>query len=507
MLIISLLFLIFAESMVFAGAREPLAKIMNIQGEVALLRNPVRQRSTEFDRRVNARIHQVSFYQGWYWEAYPVNLQTQVAYGDLIRTAAGASVEIKIQSSHDMTLSENSVVNLVPDFIQLLEARTANPSVQINAGKMRLKVNPDANFGTFTVRSATMLMDLKKSDLLIAVKGKVSEVISLDGQFTARKLSTKRQTIYWQSLEQYRSRNYRELGRLTATQQMDTGPVPLELSPGNKAQAWEDLNEEDRANLIRLLGAEKTRADLDAASRFESISIQEIDLDYYADLLPDIDEVRDKLDFADSGINDIDDGHELRGTSEAFEDLGKAPSHRLLSVRLGYFKAHNEFNESYSLNGRSLALELEYRPWKYIYSYIGISSGVADTKDMANFLGQDQPEPLNSLSHVALGLGGRAFFSKRLALSLGAGVIHIQRLSVQYDDHPSNVNRTYTVTWDPIPIAEIGMSVIFPGAIELFARYGLGSSFTRIEAKDIADDYVASGSFSYGTIGLAWSSE
>jgi len=516
MFIISFLFLIFAESMMFAGIREPLATIKDFQGEVVVLRSPVLQKTPEFDRRVSARIHRASFYLGWYWEVYPVNLQTQVSYGDLISTGVRSSAQLRIRSVHEITLSENSIVQLLPDFIQLLQTRAANPSVHIITGKMRLKVNPDSKFGSFTARSTAMVLDLKKSDLLFTVKGKMSQAISLDGKLSVRRVSTENQKVYSQSLEHYRNRNYRELSRLTTLRQKQPGDIPIELGPGSKIEAWEALNQDDRANLMRLLGAEKTKTHLETASRFEAIPIREDDLDFYADMLPDIDIVKEKMDFANISDNEIEEGFDLGRESQTFEDDGQKespqssredPLHSLFSVHLGYANVLNEFNESYSFKGRSLALELEFRPWSYMYSYIAISSGVADTENMANFLGQDQPQPLNSYSHVALGLGGRVVLWKRLALSMGAGLINIQRLSIQYDDRPSNVNRTYTIALDPVPIAELGMTVNFPGALELFIRYGLGSSYASVEAKDIADDYESLGSFSYGILGLGWSSQ
>jgi hypothetical protein len=513
MFIVVFLFLIFTESTTFALNKAPLASIHDFQGEVVVLRNPVRQKSPDFERRVNSRTHQVSFYMGWYWEAYPVKNQTPLSYGDLISTGALSSAHIKLQSVHDIKLSENSVVQLVPNFMKLLLGQEANPSAYIVAGKMRIKLNPGPNFSSFTVRSSSMAVDLKRSDLLLAVKGKMSQAISLDGDISARKVSKESQQLYFQSLEYYRSRNYRELSRLTTIRQKQLKEVPMELGAGSKVEAWEALSQRDLNNLNRLLGTEKTRAYLETAARFEATPIREDDLDFFSDLLPDIEIVMEKMEFANISEDEMQEGLDLGLGKQAIEDDWKKemprisqedPLYNFFSLHLGYVNVLNEFNSLYSFEGRSLALELEIRPWSYMYSYLAISSGVADTENMANFLGQGPPQPLNSYSHLALGMGGRMVLWKHLALSIGVGIISIQKLSIQYEDLPSNVNRTYTVILDPIPIAELGMAVNFLGDMELFFRYGLGSSFASVEAKDIADDYKSSGSFSYGTVGLGW---
>ncbi len=516
MFIIAFFFLIFAESIMFASNRQPLATVNDFQGEVVVLRNPVLQKSPEFEGRVTARIHSVLFYQGWYWEVYPLNNQTQVFYGDLINSGVRSTVQLRIQSVHELTLSENSSIQLNPDFIQLLQKRAATPSVHIIAGKMRLKVNPDSKFSSFSARSTAMVLELKKSDLLFSVKGKISQVLSLDGKLLARRVSTENQKIYSQSLEHYRNRKYRELSNLTALRQKVLADKPTEVAKGNRVEAWEAINQDDRSNLMRLLGAERTKTYLETASRFEAVPILEADMDLYADLLPDIDEAKEKLDLSSMSEDDIENGYSPGRESQAFDESGKSDSpqfpsnderHSLFSVHLGYVNVLNEFNEAHSFKARSLALELEFRPWTYLYSYLAISSGVVDTENMANFLGQDQPQPLNSYSHVALGLGGRLVLWKSLALSMGAGLMNIQRISIQYDDLPSNVNRTYTIALDPIPLGELAITVNVLGAMEVFIRYGMGSSYARVDAKDIASDYKSLGSFSYGTIGLAWSSQ
>lgn len=516
MYILIFLFLIFAESTAFAVNREPLAVVHAFRGDVVVLRNPVRQKSPEFDRRVNARVHQVSFYLGWYWEAYPIKQQAQLQYGELISTGANSSAQLRIQSVHEINLSENSVIQLVPNFMQLLLTQVAHPSVYIITGKMRIKVNPGLNFNSFTARSSSLVADLKRADLLFAVKGKMSQAMSLDGNISVRRVSKENQQLYSQSLEQYRNRNYRELSRLTTLRRRQAEDIPTELPAGHKVEAWEAVNQQDRANLIRLLGPEKTKAYLEAAARFEATPAREEDLDLFADLLPDIEIIMEKMNFANISDSEIEESLYLEPEGQVVEESWKQempqvsqedPLYNVFSIRLGYADILNEFNELYSFKGRSLALELEIRPWTYMYSYLAISSGVVEPENMANFLGQGPPEPLNSYSHLALGLGGRVVLWNRLALSLGAGLINIQKLSVQYEDLPSNVNRTYTIALDPIPVAEVGMAVNFVGDLELFLRYGLGSSFASVEAKDIADAYKSTGSFSYGTIGLGWNTK
>ncbi|WP_141734040.1 hypothetical protein [Oligoflexus tunisiensis] len=513
MFILVFLFLILAELTAYAAAKEPLGVLLTFRGEVAVLRNPVKQKSPEFDHRVNSKVHQVSFYQGWYWEAYPATQQFPLQYGDLMSTGANASAQIRIQSFHEITLSEKSVIQLVPNFMQLLQTQAAYPSVHIIAGKMRIKVNPGLNFNGFTVRSSSLETDLKRADLLFAVKGKMSQALNLDANISMRRVSKESQQLYSQSLEQYRNRNYRELSRLTTLRRMQTEEMPIELAAGQKTEAWEAVTPQDRANLIRLLGVEKTKDYLETAARFEATPAREEELDFFADLLPDIEAIMEKMDFANITDGEIEEGFYLESERKLMEENWKQetpqvtqedPLDNVFSIRLGYADIHNAFNEKYSFKGRSVALELEIRPWTYMYSYLAISSGVADTKNMANFLGQGPPQPLNSYSHLALGLGGRVVLWKRLALSLGGGLINIQKLSIQYEDLPSNVNRTYTIALDPIPIAELGMAVNFAGGLELFLRYGLGSSFASVEAKDIAEDYKSTGSFSYGTIGLGW---
>jgi hypothetical protein len=447
---------------------------------------------------------------GWYWEAYPFNHQTQLAYGDLISTGAQSSAHIRIRSMHEIRLSENSVVQLVPNFMKLRMTQAASPSVYIVAGKMRVKANSGPNFGGFTARSPSLIVDLKRADLLLAVKGKMSQALSLEGNISARKVSKESQLLYSQSLDHYRSRNYKELSRLTAVRQKQLEETAVELGAGSKVESWEALNQEDLGNLNRLLGADKTKAYLETVRIFEAIPIREDDLDFFSDLLPDIELIMEKIEFANISDDEMDEG---LLENQAVEDNWKKetpqvsqedPLYKFFSLHLGYANILNKFNDLYSFEGRSLALELEIRPWDYVYTSLAISSGVADTENMANFLGQGSPQPLNSYSHVAVGLGGRVILWKRLALSMGVGMINIQKLSIQYDDLPNNVNRTYSVMLDPIPVAELGMALNFLGDMELFVRYGLGSSFASVEAKDIADDFQSSGSFSYGTVGLGW---
>lgn len=516
MFIVIVLLLMLTESTAFAASKAPLASVYDFQGEVVVLRNPVRQKPPEFERRVEAQVHQASFYLGWYWEAYPVRNSTQLFYGDLVSTSARSSAHIRVQSRHEIRLSENTVVQFVPNFMSLLVAQVANPTVYVIAGKTRIKVNPDVNFRSFTARSSAMAMDLRKADLLVSVKGKMTQAIGLDGDISVRKVSRESQQSYSQSLDQYRGRNYRELSRLTAIQQNQPENGVLELKAGSKAESWEALNQQDLSNLNRVLGAEKTKAYLETADRFEATAIREAELDFYIDLLPDIETVMEKMEFANISEGDMQEGFDLGAESQAIEsDQNKeapridqdAPLFNFFSIHLGYVNSMNDFNGRHSFEGRSLALELEMRPFKYIYTYLALSSGVADTKDMANFLGQGPPQALNSYSQLAGGVGARAVLWKNLSLSIGAGIINIQKLSIQYEDLPANVNRTYTISLDPIPVAELGMSVNFVGSLELFLRYGLGSSFATVEAKDIADDYKSSGSFSYGTIGLGWNAQ
>lgn len=516
MFIVIALLLMLTQSTAFAASKAALASVHDFQGEVVVFRNPVRQKSPEFDRRVEARVHQASFYLGWYWEAYPVRNSTQLLYGDLISTGARSSAHIKVQSLHEIRLSEKSVVQLVPNFMSLLVAQVANPAVYVIAGKIRIKVNPDVNFRSFTTRTSSMAMDLRKADLLVSVKGKMTQAIGLDGDISVRKVSSESQQTYAQSLDQYRSRNYRELSRLTAIRQNQLEERMLELKAGSKAETWEALNQQDLNNLNRVLGAEKTRAYLETADRFEATAIHEEELDFYADLLPDMETVMEKMEFANISEGDMQEGLDLGAESQAGEygqskEIPRieeeAPLFNFFSIHLGYVNSMNDFNGRHSFEGRSLALELEMRPFRYVYTYLALSSGVADTKDMANFLGQGPPQALNSYSQLAGGAGVRAVLWKNLSLSVGAGIINIQKLSIQYEDLPANVNRTYTISLDPIPVAELGMSVNFIGDLELFLRYGLGSSFASVEAKDIADDYKSSGSFSYGTIGLGWNAQ
>lgn len=516
MFIVIFMLLMLSESMAFAVNKAPLASVHDAQGDVVVLKNPVKQKSPEFDRRVETRVHQVSFYMGWYWEAYPVRNSTQLSYGDLISTGARSSAQIKVQSLHDLRLSENSVIQLVPNFMKLLVTQAAQPTVYVIAGKMRIKVHPDANFRSFTVRTSSMAVDLRKSDLLLTVKGKMTQAIGLDGEIFVRKVSKEDQQSYAQSLESYRGRNYKELSRVTAIRQNQLEDTALELRAGSKLETWEALNKQDLNNLNRVLGAEKTRAHLETAERFEATPIREEELDYFIDLLPDLETAMEKMEFANISEGDMQEELDLSAESQASEyDQKKvmpridqaAPLFNFFSIHLGYVDSVNDFNGSHSFHGRSLALELEMRPWRYMYTYLAISSGVADTDEMANFLGQGPPQALNSYSQLAGGVGARAVLWKTLALSIGAGIINIQKLSIQYDDLPANVNRTYTILLDPIPVAELGMSVNFVGNLELFLRYGLGSSFASVEAKDIADDYKSSGSYSYGTIGLGWNAQ
>lgn len=516
MFIVIVLLLMLTESTAFAASKAPLASVHDFQGEVVVFRNPVRQKSPEFERRVQAGVHQTSFYLGWYWEAYPARKSTQLFYGDLISTGARSSAHIRVQSLHEIRLSEESVVQFVPNFMSLLVAQVANPTVYVIAGKLRIKVNPDAKFRGFAARTSSMAMDLRKADLLVSVKGKMTQVIGLDGDISVRKVSRESQQSYSQSLDQYRGRNFRELSRLTAIRQNQLEERILELKAGSKAETWEALNQQDLNNLRRVLGAEKTTAYLETADRFEATAIREEELDFHIDLLPDIETVMEKMEFANISEGDMQEGLDLGSESQdiEYEQSKKIPRidqdvplFNIFSIHLGYINSMNDFNGRHSFEGRSLALELEMRPYRYVYTYLALSSGVADTKGLANFLGQGPPQALNSYSQLAGGVGARAVLWKNLSLSIGAGIINIQKLSIQYEDLPANVNRTYTISLDPIPVAELGMSVNFVGDLELFLRYGLGSSFATVEAKDIAEDYKSSGSFSYGTIGLGWNAQ
>jgi hypothetical protein len=516
MFIVIALLLMLTELTAFAASKAPLAIVQDFQGEVVVFRNPVRHKSPEFDRRVEAQVHQASFYLGWYWEAYPVRNSTQLFYGDLISTGAGSSARVRVQSLHEIRLSEKSVVQFVPNFMSLLLAQVANPTVYVIAGKLRIKVNPDANFRSFTARTSSMAMDLRKADLLVSVKGKMTQVLGLDGDFSVRRVSRESQQSYSQSLDQYRGRNFRELSRLTAIRKNQLEERILELKAGSKAESWEALNQKDLNNLNRVLGAEKTRSYLDTADRFEAVAIRNEDLDFYADLLPDLETVMEMMEFANISEGDMQEGLDPAADSQAIvyeqsQEMPQmepdAPLFNFFSIHLGYVNSLNNFNGRHSFEARSLALELEMRPFRYVYTYLTFSNGVADTKDMANFLGEGPPQTLNSYSQLAGGVGARAVLWKNLSLSIGAGIINIQNLSIQYEDLPANVNRTYTISLDPIPVAELGMSVNFVGNLELFLRYGLGSSFATIEAKDIADNYKSSGSFSYGTLGLGWNAQ
>lgn len=504
MFIVIVLLLMLSESMAFAVNKAPLASVHDVQGTVVVLRNPVKQKTPEFDRRVETRVHQASFYLGWYWEAYPVRNATQLSYGDLISTGARSSAQIKVQSLHEIRLSENSVIQFVPHFMKLLVTQSAQPAVHVIAGKLRIKVNPTANFRGFAVQTSSMTVDLRRSDLLLTVKGKMTQIIGLDGEISVQRLSKEGQQTYSQSLESYRGRNFKELSRLTSLRQTQFEDAPLELRPGSKLETWEALNQQDLTNLNRVLGPEKTKAYLETADRFEATPIREEELDFFIDLLPDIEAVMEKMEFASVSEGDMQESLGVESQTIESDPKKETP---LFSIRLGYVEGVNDFDGSHSFQGRSLALELEMRPWRYMYTYLAISSGVADTDAMANFLGQGPPQTLNSYSHLAAGLGARAVFWNNLGLSIGVGIINIQKLSIQYDDLPANVNRTYSILLDPIPIAELGMSVNFVGSVELFLRYGVGSSFASVEAKDIADDYKSSGSYSYGTIGLGWNAQ
>lgn len=510
MFIIFILSLVFAESLSFASGKVPLAAIKQFQGEVNVLRNPVLQKTPEFEHRVRSGLHQASFYQGWHWELYPVSNQTQIHYGDLISTGIRSSIQLRVSAAHMINLAENTVIQLLPDFIQLIDKRAAYPSVHVISGSIRIRSNQDSNFSSLSARSKSMVLSLDQADCIFAVKGKASLVLNLEGRLSAEKVSSENQAIYSQSLELYRNRKFRELGALTALRLKKPQDSNSEVEPGKKIESWEALSRDDQKSLVRLLGAEKARTYLETASGFEVVPIHEDDVNSFAQLLPDLEIITEKMEFSNSPDHGVEEGLERPTVApderEETEELSP-DHHKLFSVQLGYTNLHNEFDESFSLDGRALALGLEVRPWKYVYSYLAISSGVADTQNMANFLGQGPPQPLNSYSHLAIGLGARYYLWKRLALSLGGSLVHIQRLSIQYEDLPANINRTYTVSWDPVPMAELGIGLNILSAMELFLRYGFGSSFARVEAKDISSDFNSPGTLSYGAIGLGWNTQ
>ncbi len=510
--IIILLSIFFSFSTAFASNKEPLALVQDVRGDVTVLRNPLRQKSLEFEKRVNSGVHLATAYLGWFWETYPIYHLSQLQYGDLIRTGAKSSVQMRIQSRHEITLSENSYVQIVPNFNQLLLKKVAEPSVYIIAGTMRIKVRVSSSPNELTARSASMIANIKGGDLLFAVKGKISQAISIGGDIPVR-VSKEDQSLYSQSLEHYRSRNFRELSRLTALNLRQAEVMSAELSLGNKIEAWEPITQADQSNLARLLGLEKTRFYLEGAARFKATAVSESELNDFSDLLPDFQKIKEKMTFANITDEEIEEvlnfDAEARGDASSWEKQHslisqEGPRYKPISIRLGYAEVRNIFEERYFFTGRSLALELEFRPWTHLYSYLAISSGAADAEKMANFLGQGAPQSLNSYSHLALGLGGQVILWKQLALSIGVGLISIQKMSIQYEDLPSNVNRIYTIALDPIPIIEIGVATHLVEDLELLLRYGSGSSSARVEAKDITDAYQAKSSLSYWTIGLGW---
>ncbi|MFW7378949.1 MAG: hypothetical protein ACOH5I_09105 [Oligoflexus sp.] len=507
-----LFFLVFLESLTFANNKKPLAFVSDLQGEAVVLRNPVLQKNPEFDRRVNSKLHQVSYYMGKYWEVYAINHGTSLYFGDLVSTRAKSSLHLTIHSAQNIHLAENTVIQILPNFIQMLLEQVASPTIYVVGGKLRVQSTSSPRFNKFNIRSSSMELELKQADILFAVNGKMSRLVSIEGEALARRVTTESQKTYLQSLEAYRKRNFRELTRLTTIKHRQGLEEPTRVVAGNKLESWEELNQQDRTNLLRLLGAEKSKSYLETASRFELVTTRGEDLKFFEALLPEIDRLLQDIDFSFISDDDIPEDLFLLDVLNSDEDLTDLssqmpyvePLDKLFSIHVSYIDILNEFNDSYSFKSKALALELEIRPWRYMYTYLAISSGVADPENMAGFLGLGAPQALNSYSHVAMGAGGRVILWRRLALTLGAGIMHMQQLSVQYDDLPSNVNRTYTISLDPIPVGELGMSLNFLGDMEIFLRYGIGSSFADVEAKDISSAYKSAGSLSYGTIGLGW---
>lgn len=500
------LLLLLLDTLGLAANNRPLAILHDAIGGVYVLRNPVIKRSREFDRRANLGLYEVTFYMGRYWESYPIVAQSPLFYGDLISTKAHSSAYVDFHGVHGLRLSENTVVQLIPNFLKILHGQPVTPILQFLAGKARISSEAGEKSGGIELRSSSMMVELGKSDVLFAVKGKSSQLICIEGKAAARKVSKYSLQLYLQSVENYRNKNYKELTRLTNIRHRSGERTPLSVPVMNKIEAWEEFTDRERGQLYQMLGADEATAYLRHAEKFEASVVKAEDLKSFADLLPEQPEILEKIDFHTLGSEPVEEDL-FRALAEEIEELSRNvdPISRLYSIHLAYLNTIEEINQSYSFEGRAMAIELELRPWRYIYTYLGFSSGKAHPEGMKNFLGIGKPKPLNSYSQFSLGLGGRLIIGRRVAFSAGVGLSKVQRITIQYDDLPSNINRIYTIVPDFTPLGELGFSVNFFKSLEFYLRAGLGTNQIKISAKDIASSYRANGTLKYGMIGLGLS--
>ena len=505
--------LLFFESVSFGMQKQVLGTVTDLQGKAFVLRNPVTKKSDDFEQRVRSGVHQATYYWGWYWEVYPLSHKSPIYYGDLISTQAGSLLKLTVFAVHEILVSGSSQIQIAPDFTKLAEKQTGFLGIYLISGKMRvISTSHDEQAVKISLRSPSMIVDLDQADTLLAVTGKMTIALCVGGNNRVQSIDPQGYQLYLKQLNNYRQKNYQELARLTIGENASTLVDDLELSQGQKIESWEPLNQKDENSLQQLLGAQKARLHLEKVGAFEPTSASEHDLEFFADLLPDISDIALSLNssFLDESVIEQVPGSELRvedsnNQTKSLTDVNaKSSLDRFLGVRFNVLSLNNKFKNQRSIGANAGSLEFELRPWRYLYSYLGLSAGNADTKNLADFLGRGVPQPLNSYSHVALGAGGRMVMGQVFSLSLGVSILMPQELSIQYDDLPGNVNRVYTIRFNPIPMLEVGMSFIVFHNLELALRIGKGSSFAQIEAKDIRNSYKSTGFFDYGAVGIGW---
>jgi hypothetical protein len=496
-----------------------------------VLRHPRAEAASERMRRDRLTAFQVDSHAGFSWRASPLAAEDRVYYGDIIKVKKDSDLYLVLHGQYQIRLAADTTIAILPNFIRLFQRQGVSPTIQLIQGRVRVTMGAVEEGQDLVLRSKTMAAHFDAADALFRAEPRVSRLLVLSGDGFARRLGQQDRELYEQGLKAYRRKAYKRLAQLTRQRFQRSEQAFATVGSGQQLAAWVALDQQEKRELKRLLGPARAAAHIAQVERFEVAAFQAGDLDGFgalAEELPDsqFDMVGSGLtpdDFAvdESELGELDDAgleqlltdveppkNQAKTKESAAEPTGPDQSHQHLAVHLAYTAMRSQFRNERNVRAQGLALALEFRPWRYIYSSLAFASGTIDSKGMADYLGEGAPQPLNSYSHLAVAAGGRLpLFDELLSLSLGAGAVYIPQITIQYDDSPGNINRTYTVSLDPLPVAEAGLAVRLGRHVELFAKYRLGQGQAQLEAKDISDRYNSHQDLSLATVGLTWVSD
>ncbi|SMF56892.1 hypothetical protein SAMN06296036_11872 [Pseudobacteriovorax antillogorgiicola] len=460
---------------------------------------------------------QANQFQGYSWTPSPIQIGTPIYFGEVVVTEENSRVKIQGQNQLLADIGPKTRVQFVPSFQKMKNQQGIHPRLLLHEGIARVYAQPD--LGALDCRVSRLLIEADEVDYLIQKTGKKIEIFNFGTSLEIQEESASGERLFQDSLRAFLIKKFKRLIRLTQDRVKLQPQRSVTLELGQKLLVLDDLGASEIQSLELVMGAEQAANYIAKGRSFEAQLVQSEDFERLTSYIQDIGDIEQMV----VGLDLQTDQDELLGDEiqpildelptkdptppTATKTSTKAPINQTFSYRLGAAGLYGRFTNGKSLYGGGGSLELEVRPWDFLYLSLNMARGDWIADGMNDYFGLNKPDALNSeYFHLAFGAGLRTTPWDRISIGVGVALIDVQQLIIQYDDSPSNVNRTYSLIFPLVPMLEGKITINLFSRLEFYMGYGASQVQLKVQARDLSAEYSPVLNLAFASLGFAWTS-